>query len=294
MTASGIYIFGEVLFDHFPDGQRVLGGAPFNVAWHLQAFGLGPRFISRVGADAEGEAVLTAMRDWGMDTQSVQIDPQRPTGRVSVQIVGNEPSYDIVPDCAYDAIELPAEPLPAGSLIYHGSLAIRSPTSRQSLENIIQHTSTPVVFLDVNLRPPWWERVDVLRQVGSADWIKLNSDELAQLADMPANSWLHEYGLAGIIETRGAAGARAWTAGGELAEVQPEASTTLVDTVGAGDAFTAVVILGITHDWPLAQILERAQRFASLIVGRRGATVDEHAFYQPLREAWDLSPAVAG
>ncbi len=86
MSDPQVCIFGEVLFDHFPDGKRVLGGAPFNVAWHLQAFGLAPRFISRVGADAEGESVLTAMREWGMDTQAVQIDAHRPTGRVSVQI----------------------------------------------------------------------------------------------------------------------------------------------------------------------------------------------------------------
>ncbi|MGB5338517.1 MAG: PfkB family carbohydrate kinase, partial [Gammaproteobacteria bacterium] len=101
MKQPSVCIFGEVLFDHFPDGKHVLGGAPFNVAWHLQAFGLTPRFISRVGADAEGESVLAAMRDWGMDTQAVQIDAQRPTGRVSVQIVDDEPAYDIVADCAY-------------------------------------------------------------------------------------------------------------------------------------------------------------------------------------------------
>jgi len=294
MTDTGIYIFGEVLFDHFPDGKRVLGGAPFNVAWHLQAFGLAPHFISRVGADAEGEAVLAAMRAWGMDTQAMQIDSQRPTGRVSVQIVDDEPSYDIVPDCAYDAIEAPAERLPAGSLIYHGTLAIRSPTSCQSLDSMIQTTTAPVVFLDVNLRPPWWDQASVLERVHAADWVKLNHDELRLLGGGMASDWLSGYGLAGMIETRGADGAHAWTAAGEQATVRPAASITLVDTVGAGDAFTAVAILGIISGWPLAQILERAQRFASLIVGHRGATVDERAFYAPLLEAWELSPAAAG
>ena len=87
MKDTGIYIFGEVLFDHFPDGKRVLGGAPFNVAWHLQAFGLAPHFISRVGADAEGEAVLAAMRDWGMDTQGVQIDSVSRQVRVTDTVI---------------------------------------------------------------------------------------------------------------------------------------------------------------------------------------------------------------
>ncbi len=69
MKDRRLCIFGEVLFDHFADGTRVLGGAPFNVAWHLQAFGQAPWFISRTGNDPDGEAVRAAMRDWGMDTE---------------------------------------------------------------------------------------------------------------------------------------------------------------------------------------------------------------------------------
>ena len=108
MTRRRICIFGEVLFDHFPDGTRVLGGAPFNVAWHLQAFGQSPHFISRVGNDSAGEAIRNAMHEWGMDTRGLQTDPARPTGRVEVSFVDGEPTYDIVHPCAYDAIEADA------------------------------------------------------------------------------------------------------------------------------------------------------------------------------------------
>ena len=73
-------LIGEVLFDCFPDGSRVLGGAPFNVAWHLQAFGLDPLLISRVGADQAGDEVLAAMESWGMDRTGVQRDEELPTG----------------------------------------------------------------------------------------------------------------------------------------------------------------------------------------------------------------------
>ena len=72
MKDSQLCVFGEVLFDHFPDGRRVLGGAPFNVAWHLQAFGKRPHLISRVGDDAEGQEIRTAMRDWGMSEAGLQ------------------------------------------------------------------------------------------------------------------------------------------------------------------------------------------------------------------------------
>lgn len=75
-------IFGEVLFDQFPDGRRVLGGAPFNVAWHLQAFGEAPIFISRVGRDEDGASILGGMQKWGMDVVGMQMDEKLPTGRV--------------------------------------------------------------------------------------------------------------------------------------------------------------------------------------------------------------------
>jgi fructokinase len=297
MTPASICIFGEVLFDHFPDGSRVLGGAPFNVAWHLQAFGLAPRFISRVGADAEGEAVLEAMREWGMDTQYVQRDEQRPTGRVSVTINTGEPSYDIVTDSAWDAIELRQGQVPDGALLYHGSLAVRAPVSRATLQALLRQAAAGRIFLDVNLRPPWWERDAVMSMIGTANWVKLNHDELDTLApgtgdrDVQARAFLAANRLQGMILTLGSAGARAFTGAGGYCEARPEDNVTLVDTVGAGDAFTAVCILGISSGWPLQLTLERAQQFASRIVGQRGATVSDPDFYQPLREAWNLPAA---
>jgi fructokinase len=294
MSRPCVCIFGEVLFDHFPDGKHVLGGAPFNVAWHLQAFGAGPRFISRVGTDAEGDAVLAAMRAWGMETSGVQTDPDRPTGRVTVQIVDDEPSYDIVNDCAYDAIEARPGAVPADAFIYHGTLAIRSATSRQALDAITRTANAGTLFLDVNLRPPWWSRDDVLARVRAADWVKLNTDELAMLApatgdrSVQARDFLAGNKLQGLILTQGADGASAYTADGACHTVQPGDAVSIVDTVGAGDAFTAVSILGIISGWPLPTTLERAQAFASRIVGRRGATVDDSAFYKPLIQAWGL------
>jgi fructokinase len=293
MIPAAICVYGEVLFDHFPDGRRVLGGAPFNVAWHLQAFGLAPRFISRVGADAEGEAVLTAMYDWGMDTRFVQTDPHRPTGRVSVRIVDNEPSYDIVSNCAYDAIEPTGVDLPSGALLYHGSLALRSAVSRGSLDALLHSAPPAHIFLDVNLRPPWWEPEAVRALIRRADWVKLNHEELEALypghGESPAQAsrFLAENSLQGMVLTLGAGGAHAVTAGGDSCLVRPAQSIEVVDTVGAGDAFAAVMILGLARGWPLAQTLERAQQFASRIVGRRGATVHERDFYLPLLEAWE-------
>jgi fructokinase len=289
------WIFGEVLFDHFPDGNRVLGGAPFNVAWHLQAFGQAPWFISRVGDDPEGDAVRAAMRDWGMDTGGLQIDAQHPTGRVSVRFADGEPRYDIVRPCAYDAIE--AVPVDATDcrLLYHGTLALRDEISRHTAQ-ALRAGGPETVFVDVNLRPPWWEQAAVLDLLRHAHWVKLNAAELDLLSPAAAGdaaqavAFLDEYALQGLVLTRGAAGAEVITAAGERCALQPQAQTRIevVDTVGAGDAFTAVMILGLTNNWPLQLMLRRAQDFASHLVGRRGATVADPDFYHRFTDDWQL------
>ena len=283
-----VYLFGEVLFDHFPDGSRVLGGAPFNVAWHLQAFGLAPRLISRVGSDPEGEAVLTAMRDWGMETGWIQVDPRRPTGRVDVSFADGEPHYDIVAECAYDAIEPPA--IDSCRLLYHGSLAARSATSARTLR-LLRATIAGSVFIDVNLRPPWWQRESLETLITGADWVKLNRDELDTLGDNPqptdpGPAFLQRYNLNGLLVTRGAEGAELLLASGSPLFIAPGPDTEIVDTVGAGDAFAAVLLLGLCRDWTLPLTLQRAQDFAAAVVGRRGATIAEADFYQAFSLQW--------
>lgn len=290
-SSGQLYIFGEVLFDHFPDGSRVLGGAPFNVAWHLQAFGLAPRFISRVGNDPEGDEVLEAMAGWGMDTRHLQRDTQRPTGRVNVSLVAGEPSYDIVADCAYDAIE--PIPLQSCRLLYHGSLAARSETSADALR-AVRKAVDGSVFVDVNLRPPWWQRHRLDAILVGADWIKLNQDELALLGTAgpgvdPGRALLEHYDLRGLLVTRGAGGAELLQAGGETLAIAPGQATEVVDTVGAGDAFSAILLLGLCRGWPLPVTLRRAQDFASAVVGRRGATIAEEDFYLTFSRQWQSS-----
>jgi fructokinase len=287
-------VFGEVLFDVFPDGTEVMGGAPFNVAWHLQAFDLRPLFVSRVGDDALGRAIRNAMRRWGMDLAGLQTDPVHQTGTVKVSLREGEPTFDIKGDQAYDHIDpdrLPA--LPEGSLLYHGSLALREADSRTALTRI-KEASKLRAFVDVNLRPPWWKKETVLALVQAATWVKINGDELALLVpesnDRPEQARLlqERFGLQGVFVTVGAAGAFAWAPAAELHRVRPQGGIQVVDAVGAGDAFAAVLILALARGWPLQQGLDRAQAFASAMVGRQGATVQDTAFYQAFRDDWSL------
>jgi len=290
---SRLVVFGEVLFDCFEGGERVLGGAPFNVAWHCQAFGLQPLFISRLGDDSLGQEVSAAMHNWGMETSGVQLDTTHPTGKVDVSIVNGEPSYNIVENSAWDFIEHQQLPeIDQHSVLYHGSLALRNPQAAKSLEHLKQQCSGSV-FIDVNLRPPWWNSSHIEALMQQATWIKLNADELALL--VPQQKDLHSrahYLLAQlnvklIVVTQGEAGAIAITEN-EQCSIQPDNTGHVIDTVGAGDAFSSVLLLGLYSGWPLQQILNRAQQFASAVVGQRGATTQDKTFYAPFIKSWNL------
>ena len=291
-------LFGEVLFDHFPDRSRVLGGAPFNVAWHLRGFGASPVLISRVGDDDTGREVLDAMRRWGLDTRGIQIDDGHPTGRVSVRIEDGQPSFDILADQAYDFIDdgLALDALAGieAGLFYHGTLALRSSVSRHCFEILGGRLDCPRC-LDVNLRPPWTDRGLVGDMLAGADWVKLNDLELIEIgrwsglddAALPvlAAHVRETYGLGRLIVTRGAEGAMLLGPSGDL-DGHPVPVDGLVDTVGAGDAFSAVTLLGLLLDWPDRHTLDAALEFASLVCGVRGATIDDPGIYRDCLDRW--------
>lgn len=287
--------FGEVLFDRFADGSEVLGGAPFNVAWHLQALGAAPLLISRVGDDEAGRQVRARMQHWGMDVSALQQDEAHPTGSVDVRIKDGEPSFKIPADAAFDFISI--DELPAAdelALLYHGTLALRGNVSRLSFERAYGVSGVPL-FLDVNLRAPWWQLPHVLDLVSRATWLKLNNHELDLITPsagplLSRAEWLlRESSISVLIVTCGAEGAIALHRSGERCKVVPNRSGTMIDTVGAGDAFAAVILLGLLNGWELPVMLERAQQFAGLIVGQRGATPADRAFYRPLIEEWGIA-----
>lgn len=287
-------IFGEVLFDCFPDGNRVLGGAPFNVAWHLQAFGKKPFLVSGVGDDPPGNSILKAMQNWEMRTDGVIVDRQRATGTVEVAVHHGEPSYDIVDDRAWDLAALPSVTLPPEMLLYHGSLALRHRPARDCVAALKQQAQ--LVFVDINLRPPWYSKEQVLALIHNIDWLKLNEHELLELVDSRTSTQdrlkeLHETSeISKIVVTRGGEGALLSVSGKPVVTVPLMVADRLVDTVGAGDAFSAVLILGIIRGWDYERMMRRAQQFAASIVGVQGATVDEVNFYEGFLASW-MSPA---
>lgn len=279
-----LYIFGEVLYDCFPDGETILGGAPFNVAWHLRGFGDMPHFISRVGRDEYGEQVVLQMKNWGMDTSMVTVDDNAPTGQVEVAFRDNEPQYTIVDKCAYDFISGSQGKGAAEGILYHGSLCLRNSTSYAAYQQLVQKGSLKI-FLDVNLREPWWNRNDVFKMVERATWIKMNLDELQMLAGGQTTTkeqmsdLQNKFDLEQIIVTRGEDGALIGDQDGEFYSEPPAQAEQFVDTVGAGDAFSAMYIHGIQAGLDTCSNLRASQQFASKVVGIRGATTTDKSLY---------------
>ncbi|MGO4378928.1 PfkB family carbohydrate kinase [Pseudoduganella sp. RAF53_2] len=306
-----ILVFGEALLDDFGT-EQVAGGAPFNLARTLAAFGQPQLMVTRVGRDAGGETIRDEFTRFGMSPEGIQSDPARPTGRVHVtRGEDGVPHYDILPDQAYDHLEgvLALDVLRAYSpdTICFGTLAQRSATSCHALAALLD-ASPAERFFDLNLRDGWVDESIVFTSLQQADILKVNEQELQTLfswychtcpgtdkmdcvvLESECRSLMHNFSLKGMLVTLGARGAMYFGADGTAAHSHDvRAPAKLVDTVGAGDAFSAVFLLGRAHGWEILATLNRANEFAGAICGIAGAVPQDLNFYKPWREAWGLA-----
>ena len=294
-----VIAFGETLVDQFRD-RNVLGGAPFNVACHLGALGAHPVLVTRSGKDAPGEQLQQAMSEHGLDLRGVQRDPARPTGRVRVIETAQGHAFDILPDQAYDHIHPGLARMVGLSLhpqiVYFGTLSQRG-ESRRALRELLG-TIDACTFLDVNLRDPWVD-ADTLRwSLQQANVVKLNEEELIRVSDLlaldgvtpraRAGVLVSSFALQRLVVTCGASGAWTLDGAGRVESVSGVALPHLVDTVGAGDGFAAVFILGMLRRWPQGLRLARADAFARALCQIRGAVPPSQDFYVPFIHEWKL------
>lgn len=293
-----VALFGEVLVDAFPD-RNVLGGAPFNVARHLRAFGLDPLLITRTGNDEIRDELLETMTGFGMDIRGVQNDMTRESGKVVVHIDGNDHSFDILPECAYDHIHAGIVHMIAlavrPEMIYFGTLAQRSEASRRALTALLSSSRAPRL-LDINLRKPWYELSTIKRSLKRADIVKMNEEELALVSSMlrlsgktpeeHAAALVLQFNLERILVTCGEKGAWQLGRGGRKMQAAGRRSGKFVDSVGAGDGFAAVLITGALQEWADDLTLARATDFAAAICTIRGAIPYDEDFYAPFLEEW--------
>lgn len=280
-TAEGseILCVGEVLWDSLPTGL-FLGGAPFNVAGHLNALGVPATLVSRVGSDRLGREAIERIAASDMGTDLVQRDPSLETGFVSVTMAGEGiPSYDVVAPVAWDRIELEEALLvraERAAAIVFGSLAQRSPVSRHTIEQLYEIASFRV--FDVNLRPPHQDPEVVRNALRHADLVKLNEIELRQLAEwfgLPRGiresitALADRFGCPTVCVTRGPLGA-VLLREGRWSE-HSGYHVAVRDTVGSGDAFLAAVLAGVWIGRDDERVLQRANLLGAYVATQSGA-----------------------
>jgi fructokinase len=279
MTGSEILCVGEVLWDALPAGL-FLGGAPFNVACHLRAAGLPVALVSRVGADHLGDEVRRRCAGYGVSTDLLETDPTLPTGLVRVEIdeAGNA-RFDIVSPAAWDAIALNdalfLRAADARAIVF-GSLAQREATSRATIERL---WSVPALMVfDANLRPPHVDMEIVRRSLERADLVKVNEQELARIAEWfgfpeserdAAAAIAETFRGATVCVTRGSRGAALWRDGRWTEHAGYEVEVR--DTVGAGDAFLAVLLAGLLAGGDDRATLQHANLMGAYVATQHGA-----------------------
>jgi fructokinase len=294
-----VLLFGEALIDELPRG-RVPGGAPLNVACHLRALGASPFLVTRIGRDEDGRHLLGLLRRRGLDERGVQRDAERPTGRVAVRETGEGPSFEIPARQAFDFVDpdaaLTATKGLSPRVVYFGTLAQRQAPSRTALEALLK-ARPGTRFFDVNLRAPWFDRDVVVTSLRLADVAKMNEMESAEIASLlemaPSGRGFRgalatRFGLSEVVVTRGAEGAVYRSGdGSEISIPPPRRAPRIVDTVGAGDAFSATMILGFLRGWAPEVTVRRADAFARAVCRLRGALPRRLSFYGKFLEAWE-------
>lgn len=290
---TGFYCFGEMLWDCLPSGRHA-GGAPFNVAAHLAQLKAPVSLISAVGQDSLGDEILKLAENKGIDIRFVtRARADFATGTVLVTLDSNaNATYEIVQPVAWDEIDLSpeaAEAITKGRALIFGSLAMRSYHNLTQLSRLLEIPG-PLKFFDVNLRPPFIDPNLIIELARRVDVIKLNDDELGKLAswiktgemtpntpqdvDTIAQSCATLAAATGgtgrICVTRGAAGAVLWDQGTVVSATAPR--VVVKDTVGAGDAFMAGLVFGLTRGIDAQKVLEAACHLGAYVASQDGAT----------------------
>lgn len=270
--------FGEILWDILPN-EKVPGGAPMNVCYHLNRLGQAAGIISKVGNDENGNNLLYFLQQSHIDTSLVQVDLNQPTGTVIAKQLSNEMEYDIIHPVAWDFIDLTEQLLrkvSQASYFVCGSLVARDTHSRNTLYRLLDTAHTIVV--DINLRPPHFDKNNVEHLFQKADILKLNHHELTFITSWYNNETDFEkqvtflsaqFSIPTIIITKGAHGAALYHS--HIFHYHNGYTVNVTDTIGSGDAFLAGFMSHhITNHSPESS-LDFACKLGAFVASKKGA-----------------------
>lgn len=274
---------GEVLWDLLPGGRQ-LGGAPSNFACHAAGLGARAWLVTRLGMDSLGDEAFSRLTLRGLPPETLERDPELATGTVGVEVAADgQPRFEIHPNVAWDALRGEAAAhtaVRASDAVCFGTLGQRSPQARSAIRALLRSAGpTALRILDVNLRPPFHSPQLISESLELANVLKLNDTELPVLSAMFAlqggererlEGLATKFNLHLIAYTRGGKGS-VLLRPGECSD-HPGTPTRVVDTVGAGDSFTAAMTLGVLAGWDLDTVNARANRVAAFVCSQSGAT----------------------
>ena len=273
---------GEALWDMLPSG-KVLGGAPVNFTYYSQALGIKSFFAGSIGKDELGKEILSALKRTGLNKKYVSIDTIHPTGKVDVEIDNKgKPKYIFASNVAWDHISFDKKMLrlaQQANVICFGTLAQRSADSKNTIRSFLKSAAPNCIrIFDINLRKPFYDREIIISSLKLADVLKLNDDELKIVSKMLnlhgteeilLKKLLDKFNLKLVALTKGAKGSILLGKGKK--SVHKGFRIKVVDTVGAGDSFSAALAAGLLKDKDLDIINEFANRLAAFVCTRAGA-----------------------
>jgi len=286
LHALPIVVLGEVLWDLFKD-SRQLGGAPLNFGSHARRLGHPVSLISALGADELGEEATQVIAGLGLDTSLLQTTSRFPTGIAQVELLpGGKTHFTIPRPAAFDAVEISEREMKilrriAAGWVYFGTLFASTCHGKRVLRRLAGALNGAIKFYDLNLREGADSPELVHELLHDADVVKLNEDELRRVQEftgLPSGieAFCREgagrYGWQAVGVTLGDRGCALY-AQGQFVEAAGHA-VDVVDTVGAGDAFSAAFLHGLSSNWPLAETAAFANRLAAMVVSRHGAIPD--------------------
>ena len=279
MSKKVIVGIGEILWDMLPSG-KALGGAPANFAYHATRLGEEGWAVSAIGPDDLGREIMDIVTEKRL--KNVISITDKPTGTVQVELdAKGVPTYTIMEGVAWDHIpftpEMEALARRADAVCF-GSLVQRM-ASRESVLRFLRATRPEALkVFDINLRQHYYTREVLEESLEIADILKINDEEIRIVADMfglggddvaVSRALIERYGLRLVILTKGAEGSEVITADGTLP--QPAGEAEVVDTVGAGDSFTAAFVVAYLRGNTLADAQRLASDTAAYVCSRKGA-----------------------
>lgn len=277
-----VVCFGESLWDFLPE-RKLPGGAPANVAYHLQKLGKNPAVISRIGNDELGNELIKEFRSKSIETDFFQVDNKYETGKVFATVKENhEVEYEIVQPVAWDFIECnkkDEEIISNAEYFVFGSLVSRNKNSRNSLLRCLEFAKIKV--FDINLRPPHFSKENLAQLLEETDILKLNLSELQLVSSWYDNLKSNEemikllaqkFNLQTIIVTKGGDGAMLYI--NEKYFYHPGYSVKVADTIGSGDSFLAAIISKLMDKASPEEALDFASALGAFVASRPGACPD--------------------